>query len=742
MWKFVVLVLIGAVLREAQAARRVDAKTVVRRSLSKRSLDNQKRDLGDLLELTPGEGLKPERSETTVKGSRKTRFQETYKGIPIYGSVVTADDEDESDVSGVIFQAIDEDLDSVTPTLTEEEALMEAMTNEGADTVENERVKLIVYIDDSETAHLAYLTSFFANINDTPKRPFNVIEAHDGSVLSNWQGLDTASHNMPGEGGNSKTGKYNYGTDYSHMQATTNDGGTNCVMENNNVKVVNLNHGTSGSTAHTVKCATGATDGINGAFSPANDALYFGTVIYDMFQQWYNSAPLTFKLTMRVHYSSNYENAFWDGSAMTFGDGRNTFYPLVSLDVSAHEVCHGFTEQNSGLKYSAMSGGMNEAFSDMSGEAVEFFMKGSNDWQVGADIFKGNGALRYMDDPTKDGKSIGHASNYYNGMDVHYSSGVYNKAFYLLASKSGWTVRKAFDVMVKANQMYWSATSTFNEGACGVQSAAADLGYNVNDVKDAFSAVGVSCQGNPSPTTAPGGSELMNDVPVSVSGNKGSESHYSLNNQGTSPVTVKISGGSGDVDLYVKYGSAPTRSSYDCRPYKYGNNEECTFQTSKSGKYYVMLHAYSAYNGASLVAAFTSAGPACGGKNLCNGQAVTGLSASSGNELTGYTFTVTSSKTVTIQISGGTGDADLYVKFGSAPSTSSYDARPYLVGNNEVVTFSTPQVGDYHIMIRAYSTFSGVSLQAGQSASFSPIQQGAKKVDVRSLFKHTKKVHL
>ena len=107
-----------------------------------------------------------------------------------------------------------------------------------------------------------------------------------------------------------------------------------------------------------------------------------------MYNDWVGTAPLTFQLKMRVHYGNNYENAFWDGSAMTFGDGQNTFYPLVSLDVSAHEVSHGFTEQNSGLIYSGKSGGLNEAFSDMAGEAAEFYMKGSNDWLVGQEILK------------------------------------------------------------------------------------------------------------------------------------------------------------------------------------------------------------------------------------------------------------------------------------------------------------------------------------------------------------------
>ncbi|MBO0200937.1 M4 family metallopeptidase, partial [Vibrio alginolyticus] len=86
--------------------------------------------------------------------------------------------------------------------------------------------------------------------------------------------------------------------------------------------------------------------------------------------------------------------------------------------VSAHEVSHGFTEQNSNLIYSGQSGGINEAFSDMAGEAAEFYSRGSNDWKVGFDIRKSpTGALRYMDNPPLDGRSIDHASQYVSGMD-------------------------------------------------------------------------------------------------------------------------------------------------------------------------------------------------------------------------------------------------------------------------------------------------------------------------------------
>ena len=128
-----------------------------------------------------------------------------------------------------------------------------------------------------------------------------------------------------------------------------------------------------------------------------NDAHHFGRVIFNMYRDYLGMMrPFNYQMVMKVHYSTNYENAFWDGTAMTFGDGASTFYPLVSLDVSSHEISHGFTENNSGLLYFGQSGGMNEAYSDMAGEAAEFYDRGSKDWLVGAEVFKAAGALRYM----------------------------------------------------------------------------------------------------------------------------------------------------------------------------------------------------------------------------------------------------------------------------------------------------------------------------------------------------------
>ncbi|WP_439826064.1 M4 family metallopeptidase [Aeromonas caviae] len=543
--------------------------------------------------LGAGDGeFRKVRAVTLPNGQQRIRYEQTWQGIPVWGQVLVADQAlggQVNQVSGTMLRKIDADLTGPAVALSASDAARQARSGAKGS---NEQVKLFVMQDETGQARLVYLVSWLAASKE-PSRPFVMIDAQTGSELKRWEGIN--HKDATGPGGNVKTGKYFYGADFGPLQVDD-----NCRMTGTNVDTLNMNHGTTGGTIHQFTCPENTVKEINGAYSPLNDAHYFGNVVFDMYRNWYNTAPLSFKLKMRVHYSRNYENAFWDGSQMTFGDGATTFYPLVSLDVAAHEVSHGFTEQNSGLVYSGQSGGINEAFSDMAGEAAEYYMKGSNDWLVAAQIFKGNGSLRYFEDPARDGKSIGHASDYYDGIDVHHSSGVYNRAFYLLANTSGWQTRKAFEVFVLANRLYWGPNTTFDQGACGVTRAATDLGYSVSDVAAAFTAVGVSatCGG----TTPQPGSVLQNGVPVSnLTAAKGGKLNFTVEvPAGRSQLVVTSSGGSGDADLYVKFGSAPTASSYDCRPYKSGNAETCTLNAPKAGTWHVQLSGFSAFSGVTL----------------------------------------------------------------------------------------------------------------------------------------------
>jgi pseudolysin len=136
----------------------------------------------------------------------------------------------------------------------------------------------------------------------------------------------------------------------------------------------------------------------------------------------------------------------------------------------------------------------------MAAQAAELYADGKSSWQMEGEIYKKrNISVRYLDQPSKDcyGKkpgdncSIDTADQYYKGLNVHYSSGVYNHFFYILSTMPGWDVQKAFGVMVQANAHYWEPNTTFSTGAGCVVRAAQDLKYNVEDVKKAFAAVKV-----------------------------------------------------------------------------------------------------------------------------------------------------------------------------------------------------------------------------------------------------------
>ncbi|WP_205859080.1 M4 family metallopeptidase [Pleionea sediminis] len=449
------------------------------------------------------------KSMTDAKGNTHQRFQQTYLGVPVWGEQVTSHDNlkrKDTYFSGYVISDIEKDLKgNVTPKMGKSDILSSVIAK--AETklgklseFDRKNADLVVYfnktLNNKGKATLAYHVELRAlNSDKHLVRHMFIVDANSGEILDNWNALQ--HFDVTGPGGNEKVGRYEYGTDYPALNGTDLGDGT-CSLENENVRAVDLQHTTNQSLndAFTFACAENTYKEINGAYSPINDAFYFGNVAFDMYREWYDDAPLPFQLSMKVHYGTNHENAYWTGDSMLFGDGQSMFYPLVDINVSVHEISHGFTDFNSDLIYSGESGGMNEAFSDIAGEAGEYYWKGSVDWFVGSDIFRSEGGLRYFETPSLDGRSIDHFDDYYNGMDVHFSSGVYNRAYYLLSNTEGWNPKTAFDVFVLANQAYWTPSETMAGGACGVIMAAIDLDYNWADVFSAMNTVGATCDGD------------------------------------------------------------------------------------------------------------------------------------------------------------------------------------------------------------------------------------------------------
>ena len=216
---------------------------------------------------------------------------------------------------------------------------------------------------------------------------------------------------------------------------------------------------------------------------------------------------------------------------------------------------------------------------------------------------------------------------------------------------------------------------------------------------------------------------LTNGVPeTGLGANTGEALSFYLDvPAGATDLRFETSGGTGDVDLYVRFGAEPTLNDYDCRPYIGGNAESCDEASPQAGRWYVLLQAYSTYADVTLTGTFTEGGGGGGGGgggpiSLTNGQPLVSQGAATGEEIQ-YTLQVPAHATdLRFESSGGSGDADLYVRFGAEPTFDQYDCRPYIGGNAESCDFPTPQAGTWHVMLRGYATFSDVTLTGSFTA--------------------------
>lgn len=260
-----------------------------------------------------------------------------------------------------------------------------------------------------------------------------------------------------------------------------------------------------------------------------------------------NSA--TSLITSRVHFGSNYNNAFWYQNMMTYGDGNGTtFSPLTTVDIAGHEMTHGVTEFTANLTYSNESGALNESMSDVFGAMVELYSRGgtvtSDTWKIGEQAYTPNtagDALRYMNNPhlasnsgyTADDDPDHYTERYTGTADsggVHINSGIPNHVFYLAAAGgthhlSGVTVTgmgttDAARIWYRALTTYMTSGTNFSAARTAMLNAATDLfgasSTQYTTVAKAWCAAGVgACPATPTPTPSatptptPGDTELL-----------------------------------------------------------------------------------------------------------------------------------------------------------------------------------------------------------------------------------------
>ncbi|MGW4810449.1 M4 family metallopeptidase [Kitasatospora cineracea] len=475
-------------------------------------------------------------------GTQHFRYERTYNGLPVLGGDLIVHQAANGTTKGV-DRASTASLTglSTTPKLAAAKGQSTALAAEAGSALET-APRLVVWAADNNP-RLAWETVVSGTEKDgTPSKLHVITDATTGAVIQKVEGVQTGTGNGVFVG-NVTIGTTLSGSTYQMKDATR--GG---------MYTTNLNNGTSGNGTLFTKSTDSWGDGtVSNKESAAVDAHYGVSMTWDYYKNTFGRNGIRndgVGAYSRVHYGSNYVNAFWDDTCfcMTYGDGSGNTQPLTELDVAGHEMTHGVTSNTAGLNYSGESGGLNESTSDVFGTMVEFYAnlpKDNPDYLIGELInINGNGTpLRYMDKPSKDGSS---ADSWYSGvgnLDVHYSSGVGNHLFYLLSEGSGAKVvngvsynsptangitvtgigrDKAAAIWYRALTTYWTSTTNYASARAGMLSAATDL-YGANSAEynataTAWAAVNVgSAPSTGGPTvTSPGNQSTALNGSVSL----------------------------------------------------------------------------------------------------------------------------------------------------------------------------------------------------------------------------------
>ena len=527
------------------------------------------------LGLDAAHAFRPGTAHTDAFGETHARFRQTYLGVPVWeGDAIT-----HMDAAGKhqepTLHTFPHIFISVDPSLRATEALATAHADlrpQGAYTSEptaelvvlpetltalraGARAKTLEAANASEIEHqvLRYTLAWHVhteleNGTEETRHTDYLVNAHTGAVLKKWDTLHTGK---PG-GGGTATPATGSGTSQWYGSVVL-----NTALSGGTYQLSDLTRAAGGA-ANSTYNLNNKTSGKGTLYTDANNAWgdgawYSGTTIsttsatgqtaavdahrglqatWDFYQSVFgrNGIDNTGRAAYsRVHYSRNYDNAFWSDSCfcMTYGDGNSSgSHGEADLDTCGHEVSHGVCAAEANLTYSGESGGLNEASSDILGTMVEFWVLGgatgstipaAGSITVGAKTVNANyklfenswnhtypnDALRWMHKPSRDGISPDSWSSTLGKLDVHYSSGVANHFFFLLAhgssidsltgpeasplannvaSVTGIGNDKAARIWYKALTDYMTAGTNYAGARTATLSAAADL-YGTSSVE-------------------------------------------------------------------------------------------------------------------------------------------------------------------------------------------------------------------------------------------------------------------
>ena len=524
------------------------------------SATNAQQVLRQQLNLGSKDELRPARTEVDELGFSHQRFQQYYQGVRVEHAdyLVHARQNQVVSVNGD-FEAVPQQL-SVQPSLSAADALGRALASIGAqrymwqepgmdavlqDQTGNAKAtyrptgELVLVRDNrgltDNTGPLVLAWKFDVYAAAPVSRAYYYVQAHTGELVLRDDIIKHATHAAKGTKGTKATtataATATFATAYSGTRSLADEtvtGGYHLkeYTRGNGIETYNMKKGTNYNSAVDFVDADNnwtAAEYNNATYdNVAGDAHFGAQSTYDYWKavhsrNSYDNAGA--KIKSYVHYSNAYENAYWDGTEMTYGDGASTFKPLTALDVCGHEIGHAVCEKTANLTYSNESGAMNEGFSDCWGASVEkytvdkYALTGKSTWDIGEEIMKAGGALRSMSNPNQYSQPAYYKGKYWyagtsdNG-GVHTNSGVLNYWYYLVAvgktgtnevgnsfAVTGLGLTDGAKILFRAESVYLTSSANYASARTATISAATDLfgatSTQTQAVTNAWYAVGI-----------------------------------------------------------------------------------------------------------------------------------------------------------------------------------------------------------------------------------------------------------
>ena len=490
------------------------------------------------LGLPASSTLKPYNTFSDELGYIHTRYRQYEKGYPVEGSMVISHERNGviKMMNGDYYQNFSS---TASPALDEKSALSMAMQTVGAQKYRWENKELeaqmramnndptfsyypkgeLVFVHrkgasfDVENMRLAYKFDIFA---EKPLFRADVfVDASTGEVLESKNKICSA--NVVGTGVTLYSGTVPMTSDnFSASQYRLRETG-----RGNGINTYNLANGTTYATTDFTN--NSSTWNLAAPDQAAADAHWGAEMTYDYYKIIHNRNSIDgsgYTLNSYMHYSTNYANAFWDGTEMTYGDGNVSqgFLMMTALDVCGHEISHGLTSFTSMLNGGGTdeASALNEGNSDIFGTNIEWVARPTqHDWLMGADItcntsgVQNHIGIRNMASP----KSL-NQPNCYLGVnwdpagECHNNDGPYNYWYYLLClggsgtndigntwAVNGITMAEARLIAFRQNTVYFTPTTTYANARSFSIQAATDLygncSHEVASTTNAWYAIGV-----------------------------------------------------------------------------------------------------------------------------------------------------------------------------------------------------------------------------------------------------------